>query len=561
MLNKKAEFYSLLNCHNPDIVIGTESWLTLNHLDCEIFPQSLGYTSFRRDRCSETKGGGVFILVRNTFVATEQKELQTDCEILWVKLELEGYKSLYIASYYRNQEGDSHSFEELRKSLEHVSQLKGDVWVLGDLNFPDISWSEEHVPSVKPGYSFPKLYEDFINTLDDCNLEQMVSKPTRGKNTLDLFLTSNYTLVNNVDVKPGISDHDLVFSGVFTKRIETGQPPRSAYLYRKADWGGFQTYMEKVKEEILASTNSKSVEELWILFKSSINEGLSKFVPCKKIGSKRSLPWITQEIKRLIRKRDSLYQMYKRSSRPKYRKQFVTTRHIVKAKIKQAYNSYLEDLLGVNNPDQNISPAGETGLSKFAPKKLFSFLKNSRQESQGIGPLRDPHTNEVLTSNTDKANLIKDLLQSVFTPVSPLGLNQLSESDILEGLAKGILKEDNIPGTFRPKVPEMPQIEISLAGILKLLAGLDPSKAAGSDAIKAIVLRSLKDQVAPILQAIFQHSLNTGRIPDWKKAIVTPLFKKGDKCDHGNYRPISLTCICCKLMEHIIASNLTKRYK
>ena len=56
-----------------------------------------------------------------------------------------------------------------------------------------------------------------------------------------------------------------------------------------------------------------------------------------------------------------------------------------------------------------------------------------------------------------------------------------------------------------------------------------------------------------------QISLNTGQIPsDWKKAIVTPLFKKGDKCDPGNYRPISLTCICCKLMEHIIASNLTK---
>ena len=81
-----------------------------------------------------------------------------------------------------------------------------------------------------------------------------------------------------------------------------------------------------------------------------------------------------------------------------------------------------------------------------------------------------------------------------------------TESAVLEGLAKGTLKEDNIPGTFRPKVPEMPQIEISLAGILKLLAGLDPSKAAVPDAIKPVVLRTLKDQVAPILKAIFQHS-------------------------------------------------------
>ena len=137
-----------------------------------------------------------------------------------------------------------------------------------------------------------------------------------------------------------------------------------------------------------------------------------------------------------------------------------------------------------------------------------------------IGPLRDPHTNEVHTSNADRANLINSHLQSVFTPVSPLRLDELSEITILDGLAKGSLKEENIPGTFRPKVLEMPQIQISLAGILKLLAGLDPSKAAGPDAIK------------PKVHLIFQQSVKTGQIPsDWKKAIVTPLFKKGNKCD------------------------------
>ena len=124
-------------------------------------------------------------------------------------------------------------------------------------------------------------------------------------------------------------------------------------------------------------------------------------------------------------------------------------------KIKKAYNRYLKDLLG-NNPDQNISSAGETGHTKFAPEKLFCFLKYSRQNSQGIGPLFDPHTNEVLTSNTDKANLINDHLYSFFTLLSPLGLNQFSESAILEGLAKCTHNEENVPGTFRSEVPGMP---------------------------------------------------------------------------------------------------------
>lgn len=47
---------------------------------------------------------------------------------------------------------------------------------------------------------------------------------------------------------------------------------------------------------------------------------------------------------------------------------------------------------------------------------------------------------------------------------------------------------------------------------------------------------------------------------DWVSARVSPIFKKGDKSDPANYRPISLTCIMCKLMEHIIASNLTRHF-
>jgi hypothetical protein len=51
--------------------------------------------------------------------------------------------------------------------------------------------------------------------------------------------------------------------------------------------------------------------------------------------------------------------------------------------------------------------------------------------------------------------------------------------------------------------------------------------------------------------------LETGKVPsDWNHANVTPVLKKGDKHNPGNYRPISITCIACKLLEHIFASNM-----
>ena len=105
----------------------------------------------------------------------------------------------------------------------------------------------------------------------------------------------------------------------------------------------------------------------------------------------------------------------------------------------------------------------------------------------------------------------------------------------------------------------MPEITIAVPGIIKLLCNLNPSKASGPDSIKPIVLKNLSNEIALFLSVLFQKSLDSGRVPhDWTKACVTPICKKGDKSDPINYRPISLTCILCKVMEHIVASNLSR---
>ena len=136
-------------------------------------------TSFRHDRASGTKGGGgVFILVKDTLVASWQKTLETDCEVIWVKTEAARSMPLYLAVYYRPHENDFHSFEEFCKSVDMVSKKNGHIWILGDLNYPKFHWNDNHVPQVKQGCSFPQQYDNFINLLDDNNLIQMVSKST-----------------------------------------------------------------------------------------------------------------------------------------------------------------------------------------------------------------------------------------------------------------------------------------------------------------------------------------------------------------------------------------------
>ena len=105
--------------------------------------------------------------------------------------------------------------------------------------------------------------------------------------------------------------------------------------------------------------------------------------------------------------------------------------------------------------------------------------------------------------------------------------------------------------------PQMPSFQIGVAGITKLIKGLNIHKAAGPDLINGRLLKECCDACSPILQLIFQRSLESGTIPnDWCNANVTPLFKKGEHYKAANYRPVSLTSICSKLMEHVIASQL-----
>ena len=89
-----------------------------------------------------------------------------------------------------------------------------------------------------------------------------------------------------------------------------------------------------------------------------------------------------------------------------------------------------------------------------------------------------------------------------------------------------------------------------------LLQGLSPNKASGPDEISPKIVKELHHEIAPILTLIFNLSLETGVVPlDWRRADVVPVYKKGSKSKACNYRPISLTCIASKLLEHILVSN------
>ena len=69
------------------------------------------------------------------------------------------------------------------------------------------------------------------------------------------------------------------------------------------------------------------------------------------------------------------------------------------------------------------------------------------------------------------------------------------------------------------------------------------------------MLNKLAEDVAPHLTSIFTTSFETGTIPmahQWKSTLVAPIFKKEDRNNAANYRPVSLMSMCCKMCNNII---------
>ena len=158
-------------------------------------------------------------------------------------------------------------------------------------------------------------------------------------------------------------------------------------------------------------------------------------------------------------------------------------------------------------------------------KKLFQYLKNSRTDQQGIPPLSQ---NGLLHSDTtEKADILNQQFQSVFTPLSPLSLRDLSIMKVQDLVDDKVLPKSAIPKDLRNPIPVMSDINISETGLLNLLRNLKPKKAAGPDRIKHVVLQELREEFVPMLKVLFERSLKSSAVPHiWNSANVSPIFKK-----------------------------------
>src|SRR3989441_2022907 len=316
IVNKQAELKLLITEEDLDIIGITETWLNDKISDEEL--NIRGYTLIRNDRNDNIKsrGGGVALYVRNELHPVHKSDL-TELnfpESIWCSINCSGENTL-IGVCYRAPDSSEIQDKALYSLLNRVRDER--VVILGDFNYPEINWNQ---------YETLDAAHPFVECMGNNFLFQLVEEPTRGKNFLDLVLSSDDSIVQKLQVGEPFetSDHQIIRLELVGDK-KTLEKSLKMYDYSKVDYNEIRKYTESLHWDSTKNADGKvSVDEIWVKIKTNLEDIRDKFINLRK-KAKNKCKWATKRVTRFRRakkkawnnyinsgKDSSLYEVYKK---------------------------------------------------------------------------------------------------------------------------------------------------------------------------------------------------------------------------------------------------------
>ena len=493
-----------------DVITLSETWLSPTDPDAAL--SLTGYDLIRLDRRNAIhRSGGVAIYVKSNikYSKLESQEVPGTGSLEAVGILIYKHhgsalsQPIAIVSIYRPPQCPHVSFfESLEFLLLSLVTKTSHIVCLGDFNI-DVS-----IPTSRMNQYPLNLLLNFCNHFD---LNQLIDQPTRvtdtSSSTIDLILASNLINVTSsgvIDLDVN-SDHDAVFCNI---SFEFQRKKPRVITYRDLDKippDLFDTFARNVPwYDIL---NFDTLDAKVTLLSKLILNLIDMFAPSKTVNLKRPpAPWITQDVRRLMRKRDSAFLKFKRAATPE-----------LKSNFKSRYNQLRRETLQLLCHEEK---AYFNSISNRSSKDFWNKLQAAGINSDNTSALDPSVFND------------PDLINNFFVDSIPT----MNASNTLPVAA--------IPHTdtfnFNP---------ISDLDLYNIVAKIKLTSAA-SDGISGKMLLICLPYCFSYITHIINESFLTSNFPSaWKHGLVVPLAKVPHPSSLTDLRPITKLPFLSKILE------------
>ena len=326
------------------------------------------------------------------------------------------------------------------------------------------------------------------------------------------------------------SDHQLVMANMklkFKTKTKPNHPKRYEVFKLKNE-----TTRRKYEIEIggrfapLLNDEETDANTLWEGIKSAINDTSKDLLGYKK--PKKPKPWISAEVIKLSEERSKVKLLKKTDSSKKGKYNFLTRE--IKRKTKGCKDKWMKELCA------NVDKAHQATKSK----EVYATIKKITNKPTTRMQTVKSKEGEVLTELQDVKNRWKENYEELYNNHNPVN------KEMTDG------------------IPQMPSYEeepdILRGEVTAAIKKLTDNKAPGYDNTTAEELKATGEIGVDVLHRLCNIIWKTEVFPDdWGKAIITPIYKKKDKLDCGNYRGISLLSHAGKIITTIIQRRILKR--
>lgn len=523
--NKFNEFSDSVDNYKPLIIGLTETWLSGDVKDAEI--EIPNYELFRCDR-ADGKGGGSSMYVHNCFQSASCQELDDIGfhEAVWRIIKLTEYDKLLVGVVYRSPSSNMINNDKLFQVFQKAVSQQGvtHVLIMGDFNMPEVKWNSMYAQG-----NNESLPSKFFDLTQDLFLHQHSQENTRFRidqepSQLDLLFTNDELMISDVRYEHpiGKSDHVVLAFTFHGGEISDSSRDNIAAkpLWHKTDFKTLDSFYNAV--DWCSELNDLNVEDSWTRFKSIYEEGVSRHVPYKDYSNDRKKdkqPWFRKKVKDAVRLKSVLFKRQRRSGRYVDKLAYIKQRNITDELIKKAKRDHESDIM------KSI---------KTHPKRFYSFVRDKQKVKVKVSNL-DKGDGNFTKNDSESCQVLSDFFSSVFTK---------------EG-------SDELPDFPKRTEFEVNTILVTEQKVKKKLLNLKTDKSQGPDGINPRLLKECNSSLSKPLAIIFQKSVDTGVVPiDFKCANITPIFKKGNRNSPGNYRPVSITSVPCKILESVVRDEM-----